>query len=1359
DAQILIGKPITATEIFILSEAGRLCPIGVTGEICITGAGLAKQYLNNPELTAQKFIANPYRPGSLMYWTGDLGRWLPQGEIQYIGRKDEQVKIKGYRIEPGEIENAILTLADISTAVVVTVPNTAGEPELATYFTAKRQIDVAEIRSHLTSCLPAYMLPAHYMQLEVLPLTTNGKVDKKMLPLPDGSPSAAAYVAPANDTEQQIAHIWQEILGRERVGIRDSFFDLGGDSIKILRMLAAVRKQLNLDIPVADVYKHPTIEALLVNIHAHKDDRLQLQMKRQQKEAEIRAEIEALKEKILSTLSDTANIEDIYPMSDIEKGMVFESMVKGIGVYHDIKVFQKVLPDFDIMRFRHALQLLSDKHPILRTAFNLSDFDREVQIVYKAVNIDSDYQDLSSWERSHQEAHIREFSTAAIKRPFNLSTAPLWRMAAFNLGKDEIVFVFQCHHAIIDGWSEMSFITELNNLYLKLSENSSYIPEKLKASYKEFIVQHELDKKDEQISAFWQQELEYATRLDIFTRENTLDAYTLTFKHEELDQLKNTASALNTSIKVISLSAYLYLLKLLNYEPGVLAGLVTNTRPNCEDGDAILGCFLNTIPLHVNIADSLTGAALAAIVHEKLVLLKDKERLSILEIARLHGKQHEAGNPFFDVIFNYVDFHVMDDLQDSHTPDANGDAPSRLNVNSVVQGNTYFDFTIDTTAGQYKINLSLTKKLHSGIPAEQIVLLYCAILKHIIHTPHLKIEQAQLMSAEEKDRLLTTFNNTAADIPAGNTLISLFEEQVQRHPDKTAILFEGKVISYRELDEVSNQLGRYLRQQYAIQSDDRIGIMIGRNEWMIVSILGVLKSGGAYVPIDEHYPEERIAYIMHDSSCRLLIDDAELAKFNEIRDQYDRTSPDTSTRSSNLAYVIYTSGSTGHPKGCMLEHKGIINRISWMWQHYALSTSDVIMQKTAFTFDVSVWEIFVSLCFGASMLLCTKEDAGSPARLLSLIKQHQVTCSHFVPSMLNAFIAALSDDEGAENTLSSLRMVISSGEALALETVKRWYAKTAVPLYNLYGPTEASIEVTHYATSAGDNKVPIGRPIWNTHIYILGKEQQLLPVGITGELCIGGIGLSRGYLNNPDLTAEKFIPDPFKKGARIYRTNDLARWLPDGNIEYVGRQDCQVKIRGYRIEPGEIEQVLLKLETVNAVTVQVWTSPQGDKELVGYVVSKEHLVTSDLRAFLDRSLPTYMIPAYFVQLPALPLTSSGKINRRALPAPVEHGMSTGTTYVAPRNAMEEKLVMIWQEVLGKEKIGMKDNFFESGGHSLKIIQLISRIRKTFEVSLSPGIIFNHPTVEGIYNEIESIYWANNELFKIDSAENTENFSI
>ncbi|MCB2411224.1 amino acid adenylation domain-containing protein, partial [Hymenobacter lucidus] len=443
-------------------------------------------------------------------------------------------------------------------------------------------------------------------------------------------------------------------------------------------------------------------------------------------------------------------------------------------------------------------------------------------------------------------------------------------------------------------------------------------------------------------------------------------------------------------------------------------------------------------------------------------------------------------------------------------------------------------------------------------------------------------------------------------------------------------------------------------------------------------------------------------------------------------------------QATDLAYVIYTSGSTGNPKGCMLQHQGVVNRIDWMWHHYGFSSQDVILQKTTYSFDVSVWELFLPLCWGAPMVLCQKEDVASPERIAALIERHGVTCLHFVPSLLSIFMAELFDDSRVATRLASLQKVFTSGEALPLKTVRKWYDVLDTPLHNLYGPTEASVDVTYYTTSRYDSLIPIGRPIWNTQMYIVGPKNELLPLGVAGEICIGGDGLARGYLNRPELTAEKFVANPFRAGERMYRTGDLGRWLPDGNIEYLGRNDTQVKVRGLRIELGEIETALQQLDTIDAAVVLAKANKAGEKELVAYLLSATELVVADIRAGLSKSLPAYMLPNHFVRVAQWPLTPSGKIDRKLLPAPESSSLAGGAEYMAPRTELETKLVLIWEELLGKEKIGVRDDFFELGGHSLKIMQLLSRINTAFQVRISIQDVFTEPTIENLASHIDFI---------------------
>ncbi|RBL90281.1 non-ribosomal peptide synthetase [Chitinophaga flava] len=1328
---ILIGKPIYGIEIFILSPQGELCPIGIPGEICISGAGLARQYLNNPQLTAQKFVPNPLRPGQRMYKTGDLGRWLPDGQIQFIGRKDEQVKIRGYRIEPGEIENVLLTYPGISSVVVIPIGNKDGDKELAAYLVSEEQITIAELQSFLTAQLPAYMHPGYLIQLETLPLTHNGKVDKSKLPAPT-SALETAYIAPVNETEQQFVNIWQEILGKENIGTAHSFFHLGGDSIKILRMLAAVKKATQLDISVADVYKHNTIADLLAHVQSGVPQRTQQQAERLQKETEVKATIQTLKEAVLQQIEDTSNIEDIYPMSDIEKGMVFESVLhRQQGMYHDQMVHQRSFPDFNPDRFQQALQLLADKHPILRTAFNITDFDRELQIVYKKIEAKLHYEDLTSLSRQTQESSIRGFLEEQMQQPFDTTQAPLWRMAAFRLGITEVVFVFQCHHAIIDGWSDALFMTELNNLYLQLATNPGFIPEKLNVSYKDFIIQHETDKADDNIKTFWKQDLADAVRLDIFTTESKLQLLHHRFDSTLMRQLEKTAATLGTSEKAIALSAYLYLLKVLNFDQQVMTGVVTHMRPNLPGSDQLLGCFLNTIPFYLAVDEPQTGAELAARVHEKMILLKDNERLSMFEIARLHNKE-QAGNPFFDVLFDFVDFHVFDNIQET---DQSSTLPSLNVVGGVDLTNTYLDFMINRTGGNYVLSLRLTRELKAGLQPADLVAMYTAILEHIVTTPSRPLHQAGYIPETQQQQLLQDFNTIPSLYNGYISVVDLFAEKVKHHADATAVVFENTSLSYRQLDEISNKLAAYLITQYNIQPDQRVALMMERSEKTIIAMLAVLKAGAAFVPVDPVYPPARKQYIIQDAAAALLITQTDYifdidyyqGPVFAVDAQLDGLPAADKTifpigGADNLAYVIYTSGSTGQPKGCAMTAANLSHYIQWangyyfkngQTPHFALFTS--------ISFDLSITSIFCPLTSGGALTVYNQQLDMAAVLQQCCDPRSGVNAIKVTPSHVN-MIAQLNLAETAIHT------AILGGEQVTTEQVSILKSlNPGMQVYNEYGPTETTVGCI---VKELDEHTPvlIGKPISETTIFILSSQGQLCPVGVPGEICISGAGLARHYLNNPQLTAQKFVPNPFRPGQRMYKTGDLGRWLPDGQIQFIGRKDEQVKIRGYRIEPGEIENVLLTYPGVNAAIVLPWTNHTGDKELVAYLATREQLATADIKTFLAAQLPAYMHPGYFLQLEALPLTHNGKVDKSRLPAP-DATHERNVAYMAPTNEIEQQLVNIWQDVLGRENIGILDSFFDLGGHSLSAIRLVNQLQRAFKVKIDLKDIFARTTLQ------------------------------
>jgi surfactin family lipopeptide synthetase A len=1315
-----IGKPVPNAELYILGNNDALQPIGVVGEICIAGGGLARGYLNRPDLTEQKFVSHPFHTGERMYRTGDVGRWLRDGSIEFLGRKDDQVKIRGYRIELGEVENALRSHPSIEDVVVIARANEDQVKELVAYVVSSEALTSSDLQSYLEGSLPSHAVPSHFVQLEKLPLTSNGKVDKKQLPDPKGTgmSSGVEYVAPRNETEAKLVLIWQAILEKERIGVRDRFFVLGGDSIKILRMVSEVKKELDIQIPVADVYRHNTIEELVKNVLSNTGALNTRSREVEELETRVKEEIEALKQRILASedLYDRDNVEDIYPMSDIERGMVFESLMnKDISVYHDQMVRPRAFTNFDIKRFRKAVELVTEKHPILRTSFEMTSFDTEVQIVYRNVDVPVHYEDLSALAPQEQEDAVRRFMADELERPFNVTRAPLWRVAAFSFGNNQMVFVFQCHHAIIDGWSDSMLLTELNNLYLELGINPRHRPDYLKASYKDFIIQHEADRRNAGIRKFWEDELSGSKRLDLFTGEYDSQFLTSSLGNESWQKLKSFADTFGFTIKEISLSVYLYMVGMLNQDTEVLTGLVTNTRPSCEDGDKILGCFLNTIPFRIAIDPAMKWSDFIGQVHNKMVMLKENERLSLLEIAGISNSQLRTGNPFFDTFFNFVDFHSYKAVKSEAASEKNAAAAPAAGLRGAGSTNTYLDVNVNTTGNGYVVGFQLGRKLKSGFSIENLADLYFRILDQIISNPSQAIRQTDILNPEEKNRLLVQFNDTDAAYPKDKTIAQLLEEQAAATPTATAVLFEDKVLTYKELNEQANQLAHYLRTTHNIYPDQLLGVRLQRSEKLVVALLGVLKSGAAYVPIDPEYPQERIDFMTIDSGCKLVIDEELLNGFMQKADEYSRENLALpGLRSSNLAYVLYTSGSTGKPKGVMIEHRSVVAFLSWCREEFGNSDFDTVFATTSVCFDLSIFEIFNTLCLGKKLRVLPNGLA---------IPQYLHTSNKILLNTVPSVIGALLG-EGMD--FSRVTVLNMAGEPIPASHIRQLDCER-MEVRNLYGPSEDTTYSTVFRIK-GEGPVLIGRPIANTQVYITGYDGELLPAGIAGEICISGAGLARGYLNRPELTGEKFVENPFRAGERMYKTGDLGRWLPDGNIEFLGRKDYQVKIRGYRIELGEIEDALQSAEGIEAAVVMAKAWAAGEKELVAYLVSNETIEVQKLRTELGRSLPAYMIPSHFVQLDELPLTPNGKVDRKRLPEP-ERSASRGSAYVAPRNEAEQAMTQAWQEALDRDQVGIRDNFFDLGGYSLKAMKLQRLLNRKYGFHVSIRDIYNHPTVE------------------------------
>lgn len=1354
---ISIGRPILNTEIYIINSSNKLVPNGVVGEICIGGSGLAKGYLNRPELTAERFITHPFNSNELIYKTGDIGRWLPDGNMEYLGREDNQVKIRGYRIELGEIEQQLLTKDDINDVSVIAVSKKNGEKELAAYIVFEEsQNTITELRRFLLDRLPAYMIPSHFVELEKIPLTVNGKVNKKMLPSVDGLEvsSGVEYVAPRNKIEEDLATLWKEHFEVDQVGIKSDYFQLGGDSIKMIRFISDINKLFDLEFPIATFYENPTIEGISSFIATQENS----SSFSKELKAKIETSIDQLEASVLRSHPSASNIANVYPMSDVQMGMILTGQLarenKEYGVFHDQWLFQIGL--IDVERLTNAMKLLVHKHETLRTSYHLYDYDEQVQVIHKEVPVHIGFENISVQHKESKEAHIQKFlKYEREENTFDVTVAPLWRINIFQINETEIIYALQFHHALLDGWSEKSMRVELFEIYSGLETNTEFKLSELKCSMRDSVVSDLIELQNEENVSYWKNKVTDHKRLEIFTEEyvdiQRSKAYSKDFSKAILDKCKEDG----ITPKALFFSGYLYILSMLSFEKDVTLGLVAHRRPMIEDGDKLLGCFLNSVPFRYNIESSLKDSWLAYVQSIELGLneLKGKDRFSLNNIADLAGEKSQK-NPFFDVLFNYVDFHILNDLYDNEDFQLQESATETEDFvfEDFERTNTYLDLTLSVTREDISITFTQNRTLKSGIRVEDLATYYDNFLHNYLYNSNAIINTEDVISKEEKQTLLFDFNATDMTYPNDVTLVDVFEQQVKITPDATAIVYLDKEFTYSQLNELSNRFAQYLVQEYNIKKNDLVGVKVQRNEWVLVAILGILKSGGAYVPIDPNYPASRIQFIENDSQSTLCVDDTIVSNFISEKENYSKNQLKVDRNSSDVAYVIFTSGSTGNPKGVLIENKSILNTILSQIDAFDLRSKRRNLQFASFSFDASIWESFMTLLSGSSLYIVSEEMRNNPRLLETYIQDNKIDIATLPPAYLKLMDIS---------KLASITTMITAGEAPIYDSVKEYLALGTGVYYNAYGPTEVSICGSTYRVPSAemlqDSIVPIGIPIANAQVYILDTANNMLPTGVIGEICIGGGGLAKGYLNRPELNLEKFIDNPFNKNERLYKTGDLGKWMSDGNLEFHGRKDDQVKIRGHRIELGEVENQLLEKDEITEAVALVSENTAYEKQLIIYYVSDIQEAVSELRDYLSSKLPLYMLPEMYIQLEKMPLTPNGKIDKKVLANLDESQHSSGVEYVAPSDEMEEKLALIWSEVLKKDKVGVKDSFFEMGGNSLKAIQITSRIRKEFNCSIDIAALYHNATIEGIKAQIKNSNWINNQLQVQE--ENVETFSF
>ncbi len=1323
DDSIPIGKPISNSTVYILDSDRQLVPIGVDGEIYVGGDGVALGYWKRDELTADCFIKSPYAEGGLLYRTGDLGCWLPDGNVAFKGRIDNQVKVRGYRVEPTEVAQILKEHSHVSDSMVIAHKDPSGDTQLLAYIVSDGTLDSAHMNSYLMDHLPSYMLPSFYIFLTEFPLTVNGKVDRSSLPVP-GSYSlteGTTYVAPVTVLDQKLCSLWEEVLQRSPIGIRDSFFDHGGHSLKALQIISRINKAFGSALSIKDIFMHPSVEGLSTQLKAVGGE----------------ASYEAI-----------AGIEEqfYYDVSSSQRRLWILSLFTGNETAYNITdsyVFEGIL---DPEALASSFESLLARHEILRTTFIDvgGDPKQRVHAIGKRC-LDYDYIDMKGSGSDAVRLKIESLSGMG----FDLQEGPLLRLRLLQLEECKHIFVLSMHHIISDAWSMGVLVREVITLYNAYKQGDCNPLSALRLQYKDYSVWENTRLRSGGLAAqkqYWLSELSGSLPVLEIPGENVRPSVK-TYKGNTLGFVLDphvTAAIINlsqieqTSIFIILLTTVKMLLHRYSQQDDIIVGTTVAGRDHIALEDQI-GFYVNTLALRTRYSEG-----------ESFISLLGKVKATMLEV--YSHQQYPFDRLVEDLqlsrdMSRSALFDVLVEMLNTESGVASGEQLEGLEVRR---------YDIDQTISKYDISFRFSESMEGihvsieynsdlyteeriGYMAEHYRLLVSGVLEDV----GVRIKSFPLLSLGEL-QMLTGYNDSYIGYDTDETLLELFKRQVLRNPSGIALSYKDRMLSYEQLDDQSGQLSAYLISQYDIGREDIVGIMLSKSEQMVVSLLGVMKCGGSFLAIDSSYPSGRISYMLSDSSVKLLITESDY--LYSVGSYYqgsllsldielplileEEQSGEVDQPWDSLAYVMYTSGSTGDPKGVGIEVGNLTNYIRWANGYYFGDEGGYPFALfTSLSFDLTLTSLFSTLLRGD--IVHIYEDSVSTGDVLrdifsnpGLIRAVKLTPSHI----------KVLDRLGLSQT--HISEVIVGGEELTVDQVRVLRElNPEVNIYNEYGPTEATIGCTVKKIDAEDALISIGSPIGNTQIYILSDEKALQPLGVSGEIYVGGSGVGRGYLNRVGLTNLCFIEDKINGSGRLYKTGDIGRWQLNGEIVYMGRKDEQVKIHGYRIETGEVESVLLQHPLVSSAIV-VSKELQGEKTLVAYIVSAEELSGQQMKTWLGSYLPAYMLPAYYVQIAAVPLTGSGKTAKGLLPDPLVGVQGSGVAYLGARTRLESRLVEIWKGVLGLERVGIRDNFFDLGGDSLKLVSLNQQICEQFQSNITITDLFKYTTVEMIGSYLE-----------------------
>ncbi|MBG4808592.1 pyoverdine non-ribosomal peptide synthetase PvdD, partial [Pseudomonas aeruginosa] len=1320
-----IGGTIPDLSWYILDRDLNPVPRGAVGELYIGRAGLARGYLRRAGLSATRFVPNPFPGGAgeRLYRTGDLARFQADGNIEYIGRIDHQVKVRGFRIELGEIEAALAGLAGVRDAVVLAHDGVGGT-QLVGYVVADSAEDAERLRESLRESLkrhlPDYMVPAHLMLLERMPLTVNGKLDRQALPQPDASLSQQAYRAPGSELEQRIAAIWSEILGVERVGLDDNFFELGGHSLLATRVISRVRQEQQLDASLKALFERPVLEAFAQGLERTTD--------------------------AVSTIP-LADRQQPLALSFAQERQWFLWQLEPESAAYHIPSALRLRGRLDVDALQRSFDSLVARHETLRTRFRLEG-GRSYQQVQPAVSVSIEREQFG-------EEGLIERIQAIVVQPFDLERGPLLRVNLLQLAEDDHVLVLVQHHIVSDGWSMQVMVEELVQLYAGYSQGLDVVLPALPIQYADYALWQrswmEAGEKERQL-AYWtgllggeQPVLELPFDRPRPARQSHRGAQ-LGFElpRELVEAVRALAQREGASSFMLLLASFQALLYRYSGQADIRVGVPIANRNRVET-ERLIGFFVNTQVLKADLDGRMGFDELLAQARQRALEAQAHQDLPFEQLVEaLQPERNASHNPLFQVLFNH-----QSEIR-SVTPEVQLE-DLRLEGLAWDGQTAQFDLTLDIQEDENGIwaSFDYATDLFDASTVERLAGHWRNLLRGIVANPRQRLGELPLLDAPERRQTLSEWNPAQRECAVQGTLQQRFEEQVRQWPQAVALILDEQRLSYGELNARANRLAHCLIAR-GVGADVPVGLALERSLDMLVGLLAILKAGGAYLPLDPAAPEERLAHILDDSGVRLLLTQGHLlerlprqagvevlAIDGLVLDGYAESDPLPTLSADNLAYVIYTSGSTGKPKGTLLTHRNALRLFSATEAWFGFDERDVWTLFHSYAFDFSVWEIFGALLYGGRLVIVPQWVSRSPEDFYRLLCREGVTVLNQTPSAFKQLMAvACSADMATQQP--ALRYVIFGGEALDLQSLRprfQRFGDRQPQLVNMYGITETPVHVTYRPVSEADLEgglvSPIGGTIPDLSWYILDRDLNPVPRGAVGELYIGRAGLARGYLRRPGLSATRFVPNPFPGGAgeRLYRTGDLARFQADGNIEYIGRIDHQVKVRGFRIELGEIEAALAGLAGVRDAVVLAHDGV-GGTQLAGYVVADSaedaERLRESLRESLKRQLPDYMVPAHLMLLERMPLTVNGKLDRQALPQP--DASLSQQAYRAPGSELEQRIAAIWAEILGVERVGLDDNFFELGGHSLLLLMLKERIGDTCQATLSISQLMTHASV-------------------------------